>query len=84
MIRWADVMEVRVTDSEASKLFFKYNFEDTYSELDLNNTHSTSDRRRRRKRKNTQDAAVHMHNVQLQRAYHQPIPITAYSILYYI
>lgn len=75
VIRWADVMEVSVVDSQANKLFFKYNFEDTYSELDLNNTPSTSARRRGRKRASTQEAAV-LDNVQLQRAYHQRIPIS--------
>ncbi|CAH1644093.1 unnamed protein product [Spodoptera littoralis] len=63
VIRWADVMEVSVVDTQANKLFFKYNFEDSYSELDINNTPSTSARRRGRKRTSTQDAAVYMDNI---------------------
>lgn len=76
VIRWADVMEVSVVDSQANKLFFKYNFEDTYAELDINNTNSTSVRRRGRKRTTTQDPGVYLDNVQLQPAYNQPIPIS--------
>lgn len=76
VIRWADVMEVSVVHSQANKLFFKYNFEDTYLELDINNTHSTSARRRGRKRTSTQDVGVYLDNVQLQRAYQELIPIS--------
>lgn len=75
VIRWADIMEVSVVHSQVNKLFFKYNFEDTYTELELNYT-ATSARRRGRKGTKPQDAAACMNNVQLQRAYHQRLPIS--------
>ncbi|XP_045499408.1 uncharacterized protein LOC123697033 [Colias croceus] len=72
---WADVMEVSVTDSNPNKLFFKYNFEDDCSELDINNPRSALGRRRGRK--STQDSSsVSTDNIELKRAYHQPIPIS--------
>ncbi|CAG9782666.1 unnamed protein product [Diatraea saccharalis] len=79
VIYWTGVMEVNVVDSQPNKLFFKYNFEDPYSELDLNYTHSTSARRQRRKHTSFPSStglAVYLDNVQLQRAYQQPIPLS--------
>ncbi|KAJ8721002.1 hypothetical protein PYW08_006467 [Mythimna loreyi] len=32
-IRWSDVMEVHVSSSEKDKVFFKYDFDEAYSEL---------------------------------------------------
>ncbi|KAJ0170598.1 hypothetical protein K1T71_013969 [Dendrolimus kikuchii] len=74
IIHWADVMEVKTTHLQENKLFFRYNFEDAYSELDTNPQSTLNIRRRGRKR--TQVTPIVLGNIELQQAYHQPIPIT--------
>lgn len=75
VIRWSDVMEVSVTNSKPNKLFFKYNFEDDYLQLDLNNPRSASGRRKGRRNLH-EDQGTSSDNINLKRAYHQPIPIS--------
>lgn len=70
VIRWSDVMDVYVTLSQTGKVYFKYDFDEQYLELDT--LHSTQNRRQGRKSKPgspTEDIA-------LEPVYHQPIPMT--------
>lgn len=66
-------MEVKATHLEENKLFFRYNFEDAYSEHDTNLQSTLNIRRRGRKR--IQVTPTVPGNIERQ-AYHQPIPIT--------
>jgi hypothetical protein len=65
-------MEVSVTNSKSNKLFFKYNFKDDYLELYLNNPRSASGRGKGRRNLH-EDQGTSSDNIELKRAYHQPI-----------
>ncbi|KAL4719388.1 hypothetical protein ACJJTC_011316 [Scirpophaga incertulas] len=70
VIRWSDDMDVHVTPSQPRKIYFKYDFDGNYLELDT--LHSTQIRRRGRKSK--PDSPIK--DIALVPAYHQPIPIS--------
>lgn len=69
-IRWSDVMEIHVSSSQQDKVFFKYDFDEAYSELNISNSFQT----KRRGRKPKTDALIE--DTVLARAYHQPLPIS--------